>query len=66
MNSHFPCWGSFNNYVDEILPNFAPLPPSSGQLWAFYIPSTLCSRDQKRRLSTDLLPLLVHVLLNDP
>ena len=30
--------GSFNNYVDQILTNFDPLPPSSGQAWTFYIP----------------------------
>ena len=29
--------GSFNNYVDQILPNFDHLPPSSGQSWLFYI-----------------------------
>jgi hypothetical protein len=31
-----PEWGSFNNYVDPILPMFDPLPPLSGQLWTFY------------------------------
>ena len=25
--------GAFNNYVDQILTNFDPLPPSSGQAW---------------------------------
>ena len=30
--------GAFNNYVDQILPIFAPLPPWSGQAWTFYIP----------------------------
>ena len=29
--------GAFNNYVDQILTNFDPLPPSSGQAWTFYI-----------------------------
>ena len=33
--------GSFNNCVDQILPNFDPHPPSSGQKWTFYILSTL-------------------------
>ena len=32
------CQGAFNNYVDQILTNFDPLPPSSGQAWTFYIP----------------------------
>ena len=30
--------GAFNNYVDQILSIFDPLPPSSGQAWTFYIP----------------------------
>ena len=34
--------GSLNNYVDQILPTFKPLPPSSGQLHDTY----LLSRDQ--------------------
>ena len=34
--------GSFNNYVNPILPNFNPLPPSSGQTWTFQKLSTLC------------------------
>ena len=34
--------GSFSNYVDQILPDFDPQPPSSGQKWTFYILSTLC------------------------
>ena len=29
--------GAFNNYVDQILPNFDTLPFSSGQKWTFYI-----------------------------
>ena len=29
--------GAFNKYVDPILPYFDHLPPSSGQLWTFYI-----------------------------
>ena len=29
--------GTFNNYVDQILPNFDPLTPSGGQTWTFYI-----------------------------
>ena len=33
--------GAFNNYVDQILTNFDPLPPSSGQAWTFYIPPPL-------------------------
>jgi hypothetical protein len=37
---------SFNNYVDQVLSNFNHLPPSSGQLWTFYLLSTLCLRDQ--------------------
>ena len=38
--------GSFNNYVDQILTNFDPLPPSSGQAWTFYNPPP-CPRGQK-------------------
>ena len=38
--------GAFNNYVDQILSNFDHLPPSSRQMWTFYIIPTLCSRDQ--------------------
>ena len=34
---------AFNNYVDQILPNFDHLPPLE---WTFYIIPTLCSRDQ--------------------
>ena len=34
----YPYKGSFNNYVDQILTNFDPLPPSSGQAWTFFIP----------------------------
>ena len=33
--------GAFNNYVDQILTNFDPLLPSSGQAWTFYIPPPL-------------------------
>ena len=33
--------GAFNNYVDQILTNFDPLPPSSGQVWTFYNPPPL-------------------------
>ncbi len=33
--------GAFNNYVDQILTNFDPLPPSSGQEWTFCIPPPL-------------------------
>ena len=32
---------SFDNYVDQVLSNFNHLPPSSGQLWTFYLLSTL-------------------------
>ena len=55
--------GSFNNYVDQILPNFDPLSPSSGQLWTFYMIPTLCPVT-KCGLSTDPLPPpLVHVVI---
>ena len=53
--------GSFNNYVDQILHNFHPPPPSSGQKWTFYILSTLCYVTH-RRLSTDP-PFLVYVVI---
>ena len=32
---HCLYWGSFNNYVDQNLTNFDPLPPSSEQAWTF-------------------------------
>ena len=35
--------GSFNNYVDQILPNFDPF--SSRQLWTFHMTLTLCHVD---------------------
>ena len=43
--------GAFNNYVDQILTNFDPLPPSSGQAWTFYNPPP-CPRGQKVDKST--------------
>ena len=41
--------------MDQILLNFDPLPPSSGQLWSFYIIPTL-SHVTKRGLSADPIP----------
>ena len=35
--------GSFINYVGQILPNFDPLPSSSGQMQRFYTLPTRCS-----------------------
>ena len=32
-----PPKGSFNNYVEQILPNFNQLPPSNGHLWTYYL-----------------------------
>ena len=43
--------GAFNNYVDQILPNFDPLPPSSGQLWTFYM--TLVFMSFKKHIKND-------------
>ena len=60
-------WGereqeAFNNYVDQILPNFDPLPPLSGQLWTFYMPNTYpLSCDQAWTFYCP--PLLVHVIM---
>ena len=34
---HIPNKGAFNNYVDQILTIFDPLPPLSGQAWTFNI-----------------------------
>ena len=48
--------GSFNNYVDQVLPNFDPSPPSSGQKQTFCILATLCQM-------TPQPPLLVHVVI---
>ena len=50
--------GTFYNYVDQILHNFDPLPPSSGQLWKFYVIPTLC-HVTKRELSNDPLTLFL-------
>ena len=50
--------GTFNNYVDQILSNFDPPSPSSGQKLSFYILSTLCHVTQ-HGISTDP-PLLIH------
>ena len=35
-------YGTFNNYVDKVLPNFDPLPPRVDKYGSFYILSTLC------------------------
>ena len=57
--------GAFNNYVDQILPNFDPQ-PSSGQKWTIYILTTLCHVNPCG-LSTDPNPpLLVHVVIECP
>ena len=57
--------GSFNNNVDQTLPNFDPL-PFSGQLWTVDMIPTFC-HVTKRRLSTEPLPpLLSTYLLNEP
>ena len=39
--------GAFNNYVDQILPNFDPLTPSGGQTWTFYIKFGLSEKHTK-------------------
>ena len=58
--------GAFNNYVNQILPNFDPLPPSSGQKWSFDVLSTLC-HVTPCGLSTDPHPpLLVHIVIECP
>ena len=58
--------GAFNNYANQILRNFDPLPPSSVQTWTFYILFTLCHMTP-RGLSIDPLPpLLVDVLIECP
>ena len=56
--------GSFNNYVEQTLQNFDYLPPSSGQLWTFYIPFVHLT---KFKISTDHLPtFLVQVVTECP
>ena len=45
--------GAFKNHVDQVLPNFDHLTPSSGQLWTFYIPFVHVT---KLGLFTDHLP----------
>ena len=48
-------WGSFNNYVDIILPFFDPLPTST---WTFFTLNV----DQNWHFSTNYPPHLVHVV----
>ena len=56
-------WGSFNNYEDQILPNFDPFPHSSGQLWTFYMILPF-SRDQAWTVNWPPSTLfLVHVVI---
>ena len=38
--------GAFNNYLDQILPNFDHLPPLGGQSSTFYMVSMLCSHEK--------------------
>ena len=53
-------------YVDQILPNFDPQPPSSGQNWTFYILATLC-HVTLHGLSTDPQPpLFFHLVIECP
>ena len=51
--------GSFNNYVDQILPNFDPPLPSSGQKWTIYILSTLCHVTHRGLLTDPPPPLFL-------
>ena len=55
--------GSFNNYVDQILPNFDNLPPSSRRMWTWYI---CTSFPFVHFLLTTCLSLLVHVVKEWP
>ena len=65
-------WGkreqeAFNNYVDQISPNFDHLPSWNVQLRTFYILPTVCSHDQAWIfLLTTNLPLLVHIVIEWP
>ena len=59
--------GTFNNYGDQILPNFDPLPtPSSGQLCTFYMMPTLCHVTQHGLYINPHSTLLVHVIIEWP
>ena len=54
--------GSFNNYVDQILPNFAPSPSQVDNFGNFMIP-TLCHVTKHGPSTDSLPPFLVHVVI---
>ena len=56
--------GAFNNYVDQMLPNFDPT-PSSGKNWTYYILSAFCHMTHCTVgfPLTQHTPLLVHVVI---
>ena len=57
--------GTFTNYVDQILPNFDPLPLSSGQTYfTYYLP--FVTWHPVDFLLTPSPPLLVHVVIEWP
>ena len=58
--------GAFNNYVDQIVPNFDPPTPSSGQKWTFYILSTVCNVTPLGISTDPHPPPLVHVVIECP
>ena len=58
--------GHSKTTVDPILPNFDPLPPSSGQKWMFYILSTLCHMAPCGLSADPQPPPLVHVVIECP
>ena len=60
------CQEAFNNYVDQILPNFDPLPPSSGETWTFYIISILYHVTPMDFLLTPYPPSSSTQIMNDP
>ena len=76
MHFHILAQGTFNNYVDQILPNFGPLSPIEGTIvdvvWTFYMrlkyrhDTTLCPVTKRGLFTDPLPPLLVHVVINDP
>ena len=65
---YYNAWpmGSFNNYVDQMLPNFDQLLPSSEHFGIFYLLPTypLFTWPSMHGLTT-YLPLLVHVAIVD-
>ena len=59
-------WGSYNNYVDQILPNFDPLPPRVDNRGHFTWYLHFVTWPSVDFLLTPSPPLLVHVVIEWP